>query len=166
MARIAPLDHATGRSGQLLDDVRRKIGCVPILMRMLAHSPVALEGYLSLRDTLASGALPVRLREQIAITVAARNGCNICLVNHSRYGRAAGLADEDIAAAEHGTAADPRSAAALVFARMLLDTRGYVPDSDISIVRGAGFNDAAIIEIAATVALNVFANAVNNLAAK
>jgi alkylhydroperoxidase family enzyme len=39
-----------------------------------------------------------------------------------------------------------------------------VPDGEIAAVRGAGFDDAAMVEIAAAVALNTFANLVNNLA--
>jgi alkylhydroperoxidase family enzyme len=82
----------------------------------------------------------------------------------TRYGRAAGLADDEIEAARRGTSADPARAAALGFARILLDTNGQVPDAGLAAVRAVGFDDTAIIEIAATVALNVFANLINNLA--
>lgn len=59
---------------------------------------------------------------------------------------------------------DPTSTAALGFARILLATRGHVSDADIAAVRSAGFDDTAIVEIAAAVAWNTFANLVNNLA--
>jgi len=162
--RLRPLNHPAGRSETLLDQVQTTMGFVPTLMRVLAHSPAALRGYLSLRDTLASGALPIRLREQIAIAVAATNDCNAYLVSHSRYGRTAGLADEEIAKAQHAVSADPASAAALGFARMLLERRGHVSDAEIAAVRAAGFDDGEIVEIAAAAALNTFANLVNNLA--
>ncbi len=164
MARIEPLDHPAGKAKDLLDEVRTRIGFVPGLMRVLAHSPAALAGYLSLRDVLAGGGLPARLREQIGIAVAVTNDCDACVASHTRYGREAGLADDELAAARRVTSADPASAAALAFARILLDTRGHLSDADIAAVRGAGFDDAAIVEIAAVVAWNTFANLVNNLA--
>jgi uncharacterized peroxidase-related enzyme len=164
MARIEPLDRPVGAAEDLLEGVRTPMGFVPELMRVLAHSPAALAGYLALRDALARGVLPVRLREQIGIAVAATNGCDACLVSHTRYGREAGLADDELAAARRVTSADPASAAALGFARTLLATRGHVSDAEIAAVRAAGFDDAAIVEIAAAVAWNTFANLVNNLA--
>ena len=164
MARIGPLDHPVDKTEELLGQVRMKLGFVPELMRVLAHSPAALAGYLSLRDNLSTGRLPVQLREQIAMTVAAINACDACLASHTRFGREAGLAEDEIKAARHMTSADPASAAALRFARILLDARGHVLDADMAVVRAAGFDDLAIIEITATVALNLFANLVNNLA--
>jgi uncharacterized peroxidase-related enzyme len=162
--RIKPLDHPAGKAEQLLDQVRTTMGFVPALMRVLAHSPAALSGYLSLRDALATGVLPVHLREQIGIAVAAANGCDVCLASHTRYGRDAGLANNEIEAARRATSADPASAAALGFAMLLLDSRGHVSDADIAAVRSAGFDDTAIVEIAAAVASNMLANLVNNLA--
>lgn len=164
MPCLKPLDRPAGQSEALLDQVRASMGFVPTLMRVLAHSPAALAGYLSLRNALALGALPIRLREQIAIAVAATNDCNACLVSHSRYGRSAGLAGEEIANAQHATSVDPASAAALGFARTLLERRGHVSNAEIAAVRAAGFDDGAIVEIAAAAALNTFANLVNNLA--
>ena len=164
MPRIEPLDRPADRSKALLDQVRTTMGFVPALMHVLAHSPAALAGYLSLRDALSHGVLPLRLREQIGIAVAARNNCNVCLASHTRYGREAGLTADEVAAAQHATSADRMTAAALGFARLLLDGRGQVPDTEIAAMHGAGFDDAAIVEIAAAVALNTFANMVNNLA--
>lgn len=164
MPCLKPLDHPVGQSEALLDQVRTSMGFVPTLMRVLAHSPAALTGYLSLRDALTLGALPIRLREQIAIAVAATNDCNACLVSHIRYGRSAGLVGEEIEKAQHATSVDPASAAALGFARMLLERHGHVSNAEIAAVRAAGFDDGAIVEIAAAAALNTFANLVNNLA--
>ena len=60
--------------------------------------------------------------------------------------------------------ADPAAAAALRFAGALSATGGHVSSIECKEIRDAGFTDAAIVEIAAVVAANVFANFVNNLA--
>jgi hypothetical protein len=56
-------------------------------------------------------------------------------------------------------------AAALAFARRVVDTRGHVSDDDIAAVRAAGYDDAAIGELVALVALNTFTNYFNSVAA-
>ena len=46
----------------------------------------------------------------------------------------------------------------------MLDARGRVSDADLADVREAGFDDGAIAEVVANVALNVFTNYFNNVA--
>jgi uncharacterized peroxidase-related enzyme len=156
---------ATGTVKALLDGVDRRLGYLPDLMRVLAHSPAVLRGYLQFSGSLAGSGLGVQLREQIAIAVGATNGCTSCLAAHTQYARAAGLPDSEIDAARDWSSADPTSAAALRFARLVLEAGGgHVRDAALANVRAAGFDDTAIVEIAAVVASNVFTNFINNLA--
>ncbi|MCY1521420.1 putative peroxidase-related enzyme [compost metagenome] len=67
----------------------------------------------------------------------------------------------DMAAAQAGESADPRTAAALRFALKLVDARGQVNDADVQALRAVGFDDRHIVEILAHVALNLFTNYVN-----
>ncbi len=166
MTCIQPLDldQVTGDCRTLLEDLRRDLGFVPTLMRLLSHSPPALKGYLALRASLKRGVLSTQLRERIAIATAATNDCDGCLANHVRFGRAAGLSDDELYAATQSNSTDPAVATALRFARVLTGTRGHVDDAALASLREAGFGDAAIIEIVAVVAVNIFANFVNNLA--
>jgi uncharacterized peroxidase-related enzyme len=166
MTRIQPLDpdRAQGDARALLASLRGELGFVPLLMRLLAHSPPALAGYLGLRASLKESTLAAPLRERIAIAVAAMNECDPCLASHMRFGRDAGLSEGELYAAGQWRSADPAAAAALDFARALWETRGRVDDAALAALRETGFTDAAIIEIVATVAANIFANFVNNLA--
>ena len=43
----------------------------------------------------------------------------------------------------------------------MVEARGQVSQADVQAVRAAGFNDEAIVEILAHVALNLFTNYVN-----
>jgi alkylhydroperoxidase family enzyme len=70
----------------------------------------------------------------------------------------------EIAAARNGESRDPAAQAALTFARRVLDARGHVADAELGAVRAAGFDDAAVIEIVANVALNVLTNYINSMA--
>src|SRR5436305_9863138 len=89
MARITQISHeaASGRARELLDAVMDRLGLVPNMTRAMANSPAALDGYLQLSGALGKGALPARVREQIALAVAQANACDYCLAAHSAIGR-------------------------------------------------------------------------------
>ena len=144
--------------------VNAKLGFTPNMMRTMALSPAALEGYLALSAALARGLLPATLREQIAIAVAEANGCGYCLAAHSTVGKMVGLTNADVLASRRGTVTDLKAAAALEFARVAVAARGDVTDADLKRVREAGYGDAEVAEIVANVALNVFTNYFNLVA--
>jgi uncharacterized peroxidase-related enzyme len=162
---IPTVDHAPAAAQTLLAAVHRQLGVVPNLMKLVAHSPAVLEGYLSLNGALAKGKLDVALRERIALAVAEYNGCDYCLSAHSYLGRnVARLGQYEIDAARDGQSSDPRAAAALRFARQVAQSRGHVGDADLAAVRAAGFDEAGVIEIVANVAVNVLTNYINSVA--
>ncbi len=162
---IPTVDQSVESSKPLLAAVHKQLGMVPNLMKLLGHSPAALEGYLSLNGALGKGKLNSKLRESIALTVAEFNGCDYCLSAHTYLGvNVAKLSEAEIGAARDGHSADPRTAAALHFARRVAETRGRVADSDLATLKAAGFDEASIVEIVVSVALNVLTNYVNNVA--
>lgn len=167
MSRIKAIDPsgAQGQTKQLFDAVKGMLGVVPNMMRQMAASPAVLEGYLALAGALGRGALPPRVREQLALDVGEANGCEYCVSAHTALGRRAGLSDEEVIDSRRGGSADPKTAVLLRFARTLVEARGRITDADVARVRDAGWNDAAIAEVVAHVALNVFTNYFNNVAA-
>ena len=64
-------------------------------------------------------------------------------------------------AAQAGESADPKTAAALKFATTVVRQRAQIDGADVEALRAAGFDDAAIMEIMAHIALNLFTNYVN-----
>lgn len=168
MSRIAipAAEHIPAASQPLLAAVQQQLGMVPNLMKLLARSPAALEGYLSLNGALGKGKLSAGLRERIALAVAEFNGCDYCLSAHSYLAKhVAKLNDDEIAAARDFSSADARQAAALRFALNVAEQRGRVADAELAALRGAGFDEAETLEIVLTVALNILTNYINNAAA-
>lgn len=168
MSRIAipTVESAPAAAGPLLAAVKNKLGTVPNLMKLLANSPQALEGYLSLSGALGKGRLDAGIQERIALAVAEYNGCEYCLAAHAYLGKhVAKLSDAEIEAARGGASADARAAAAAAFALDVARNRGRIDDTALAAVRAAGFGDDAILEIVLHVALNVLTNYVNNVAA-
>jgi uncharacterized peroxidase-related enzyme len=163
MNRLHPVDPATaeGKAKTLLDAVQAGLGLTPNIFRLLANSPAALEAYLSYNRALSHGALPARIREQIALVAAETNGCDYCASAHTAIGKHVGLSQDDIAKALEGRAADPKAEAAVRFAKLLLEKRGRISNSDFSQLQQAGFSEAEIAEIVAHVAINVLTNYFN-----
>jgi uncharacterized peroxidase-related enzyme len=163
VSRINPIDRETTNDHlrKTFDAIQRQLGVVPNMTRTMAQSPAVLDAYLAFGAALRTGLLPASLQEQIALTVAETNGCDYCLSAHSALGRGAGLSSDEVAASRDGRASDGTAAAALQFARALVDRRGAVTEQEIARVRGAGFGDGEIAEIIAHVALNVFTNYFN-----
>lgn len=160
MPRINALDPktATGETKALLDAVQHELGAIPNFIRVLAHSPKALSGFLGLYGALGGARIDKPMQERIALALAESNGCEYCLSAHSAIGRHAGLGDEEMLLNRLGASTDPRAAAAVAFARALNDNAGEITTEEFDSVRSAGFSDAEIVEIIALVALNVFTN--------
>lgn len=158
------IEAAPAAAQPSLAAVKKSLGVVPNMFRLIANSPAALEGYLGLSGALAKGELPAATRERIALAVANVNGCTYCNSAHSYIGRTMLKLDEaEIAANRAGRSTDPKAEAALRFAQKVAVTRGAVPDDDLRTLRMAGYSDAQLVEIVLHVALNVLTNYVNEV---
>ena len=166
MNRISQIDvpQATGNTKQLFEAIQAKLGVVPNLFCVLGNSPAALEGYFNFSSALAAGSFDVKLREQIALTVAASNLCPYCLSAHAFIGGRAGLTAKEIAQAGHAVSAIAKTNAILRLARNIVVHRGEVSDADLDQSRASGLTDGEIVETVANVALNIFTNYVNHVA--
>lgn len=161
----ATIEDAPEASQAMLGAVKKQLGVVPNLFRVVSNSPAALEGYLGLSAALAKGKLPPATRERIALAVAVVNGCSYCLSAHSYIGKnMAKLDSAEIAANRNGTSNDPKAAAAVRFAVKVATLRGHVGDEDVRAVKMSGYDDAQVIEIVQHVALNTWTNYINEVA--
>ena len=163
MNRVSLIDRnaTTAERKELLDAIHGAFGASPNMFRAVANSPAALKGMWGSFGALGGGVIPAKLAEQIAVAVADRNACEYCLAAHTALGRKAGATAEELVAAQAGESADAKTNAALRFALKLVNERGQLTESDVLALRNADFNDEAMVEIIAHVALNLFTNYVN-----
>jgi len=168
MSRIptpAAIEDAPAASRPLLEAVKKQLGVVPNLFRLVANSPAALEGYLGVMGALGKGKLPAPTRERIALAVAELNGCSYCLSAHTYLGKnLAKLDDAEITANRSGASNDPKADAAVRFAVKVARSRGHVGEEEVRAVKSAGYDDAQVIEIVLHVALNTWTNYINEVA--
>jgi uncharacterized peroxidase-related enzyme len=167
MSRIAipSPDETPQATIPMLDAVRKQLGVVPNLMKVVGNSPAALDGYLALNRALANGALGAKTGERIALAIAEFNGCDYCLAAHTYLGkRVAKLDDSEMAANRDGRSNDPKADAAIRFATRVAMERGHVSDAAVRAVKDAGYSDGDVMEIVVHVALNTLTNYVNLVA--
>lgn len=162
-ARLTAINpaEATGKTKELLEAVKAKLGRAPNLIKTLANSPAALEAYLNFSASLSGGLLDGKLREQIALAVGEANRCQYCVSAHTAIGKMAGLDEETLKAARQASSSDAKTDAALKFARSILESRGDVTDDDVKKVKDAGYSEGEITEIVANTVLNIFTNYFN-----
>lgn len=166
MQRIPPADLSkiASRTREQLDAVQRKMGRIPNLHATMANSPAVLTAYLRLHDALSQTSLDTRLRELLAVTVASANDSEYCLSAHTAIGRNLKVDDAELQHAREGASADPKTLAALTFAKTLVEKRGRVSDGDVAALKTAGFGNAAVLEIVASTVLHIFTNYCNHVA--
>ena len=163
MARlpIQSVESATGSNKDTFAAFQKALGMVPNMIRVMGNSPAVLQSYAQFSGAMGTAKLSAKIREQIALLTAQSNACSYCLSAHSALGKMVGLNQAQIDGARRLESDDPRTFAALKFAQAVIDLRGGVGPSDIKAVRAAGFTDAEIAEIVASVALNFFTNFFN-----
>jgi uncharacterized peroxidase-related enzyme len=160
---IRPVE-ATGLNKHLFDGLQSKLGMVPNLAQQLANAPAALKAYLGFGAALSEGKLTGKQREQIAVAVANVNHCDYCLSAHNALGSLQGLTKPELEAAQFGESSDKKDAAILRFAVKVVQQRGHLPVDEVETLRAAGVTDQEVVEVIATVAVNLFTNYFNHIA--
>ncbi|WP_194727017.1 peroxidase-related enzyme [Noviherbaspirillum malthae] len=149
--------------------VQEKAGFVPNVFLTLAHRPAEFRAFFAYHDALMvkdTGSLTKADREMIVTTTSAKNNCLYCVVAHGAllriYAKQPLVADQ--VAVNHLKAdITPRQKAMLDFAvKVCLDSQS-VGDEDYAALRGHGFDDEDIWDIAAITAFFGLSNRLANV---
>ncbi len=166
-ARLTAIDPATatGESKAALDAVEKKMGRIPNIFKLMGNSPAAVNAYLAFSEALSKGLLDAPMRERIAIAVAEVHGCEYCLSAHVAIGKSVGLSDDELNKARQQQSSDPKADAAMSFVRDVIVRKGHIIDADLQEARAGGLSDGEVAELVANLALNIFTNYFNLVAA-
>lgn len=160
MSRINTIerDAANAEQAELLDAIKAQLGMVPNFLKVFANSPAALRAFLGLHGIAGEGSLDAATRERIALAVAQQNGCQYCVSAHTAIAGKAGLKRDEIEANRAGTSQDARAAAAVRFARALVEHSGEITTAELLEIRNAGYSESDIVEIITHVGMNILTN--------
>ncbi|MGE3315723.1 MAG: carboxymuconolactone decarboxylase family protein [Planctomycetaceae bacterium] len=144
--------------------MQQAFGVIPNAAKVMANSPSVLDGFLAFSTAMNGAKIGGKLHKQVKLTTSETNSCDYCTSILSAIAPSAGLSSADILAGRTGNTDDRRTKAALAFANDVLESRGKVSNQRLNGVRDAGFGDAEIVEIVASVVLGCFTNFLNNVA--
>jgi len=137
-------------------------GKVPSAVARLATSPELLNGFLKLSAIFESTTLEPLDREVLIMTVAARNGCHVCVAMHTATLHRLSATPELVAALRSQSALpEPRLEALRTFVHTVMNTAGEVPDEALEAFVDAGFTPRNALEVVlgiGTYTLSTFAN--------
>ncbi len=156
-------ENAAPQTAEMYDKIKQKMGKVPNTIKAMGNSPAAVGFYLQGKGALAQGTLDAAEAEVIALVTAEANGCEYCAAAHTGAARAAGLSADEALAIRQGKPSDAKHKVLANFTRRVIDTKGFVEDADVQAVRDAGYDDGAIAEVTAHIAINYYTNIINHV---
>lgn len=158
-------EQASPELKRLYEMLRAEFGFVPDFYKALGLLPRTIEGQLALAPAILSdGALPQKVKEQIAVVVSGLNTSSYCIAMHIEQLRQFGIEKplgRKLAVDYRSAAVEPNVQALFRYADKLTRKPGDIEKADVDALRAAGWNDEQIIETVLTIALFGFFNRVS-----
>ena len=172
-------EHAISRYpvpdiNDLPDDIRQRIlgvqekaGFVPNVFLALAHRPDEFRAFFAYHDALMEkdGNLTKADREMIVVATSGDNTCQYCVVAHGAILRIRAkdpLVADQVAVNYRKADITPRQRAMLDFALKVSNDARSIGDADFETLRGHGFDDEDIWDIAGITAFFGLSNRMAN----
>ena len=150
--------------------VQEKAGFVPNVFLVLAHRPDELRAFFAYHDALMErdSGLSKAEKEMIVVATSNDNNCQYCVVAHGAILRIRAkhpLIADQVAINYRKADITPRQKAMLDFAMTVSNESGSIGDEHFETLRGHGFSDEDIWDIAAITALFALSNRMANFTA-
>ena len=134
--------------------IQGKVGFVPNVFLALAHRPEEFRAFFAYHDALMEKDSGVSKadREMIVVATSADNGCQYCVMAHGAILRIRAknpLIADQVAVNYRKADITPRQMAMLDFAMKVSNDSKSICDEDFETLRGHGFSDEDIWDIAA-----------------
>jgi len=147
--------------------VQEKAGFVPNVFLVLAHRPEEFRAFFAYHDALMEkeGGLTKAEREMIVVATSNANGCQYCVIAHGAVLRIRAknpLIADQIAINYLKADITPKQKAMLDFAMQVAMDSVSVSDEDLDELRGHGFTDDDIWDIAGITAFFGMSNRMAN----
>ncbi|WET77644.1 carboxymuconolactone decarboxylase family protein [Amycolatopsis sp. QT-25] len=142
------LETAPEAARRPMEAAIRRLGRLPTAVARLATSPELLDGFLKLSASFEQTTLDPFARETVVMTVATRNGCEVCIELHTAKLKRL-RAGEDVVAAlrSQEPVPDERLEAVRQFTLAVLETAGGVDDETLRAFLGHGYTERNALEV-------------------
>ena len=157
-------DSVSPAAKEILNGLKKKNGKVHNIYASMANSPAALKALLSFKQALSGGVLSDKEAEVISLVCAEVNQCGYCLAAHTAIAKMAGISAEEAKEFRNGNSQDVKTDALAKLVQEIVITQGRPCEEKLKTFYGAGYDDAALTEVIANVALNIYTNYFNHIA--
>ena len=142
------LESAPAAARPAMTAVAQKQGYLPVAVARLASSPELLGGFLKMSALFESTTLDPLSRETLIMTVAARNGCHLCVAMHTAKLTALGADAGVIAALRDGSPLpDERLETVRQFTLAVISASGAVDDGTLQSFLAHGYTSRNALEV-------------------
>lgn len=149
----------------LLENAKQAFGFVPNLLGILASSPAALDGYMSLNEILGRSSLSPIERQVVMLTVNRLNDCRYCMAAHTTSARGSGMNEAVVEALRRGDHLDQEDLEALRgLAEEMVTSKGRPSEAALSKFSVAGYTGAHLLDVVLCLATKTLSNYANHLA--
>ncbi|CAI9677795.1 carboxymuconolactone decarboxylase family protein [Elizabethkingia anophelis] len=146
-------------SKAILESVEKKMGKIPNLYATIGYSSSALKAMLETEASLAhDSSFTAKEREAINLIVSQVNQCDYCLAAHTTIAKMRGFTEEDTLEIRKGGFSDEKSDAIIKLAQSIANNKGSAENKVLENFFNAGYDEKALIELTALVALRSFTN--------
>jgi len=155
---------APNNSVPVLETAEKAYGFIPNLIAVLAESPAAAKGYLTLSDIFDGSSLTAAERQVVILTANRYNECHYCMAAHSVVAEMQNVPQQVVDAIRDDLPIENVKLEALrQFTIRVVDQRGWVSEVDIHAFLQAGYNQQQIIEVILGVSLKTLSNYLNHI---
>ncbi|MBP0904275.1 carboxymuconolactone decarboxylase family protein [Mariniflexile gromovii] len=152
-------DQLNSESQSILESVEKKMGQIPNLYATIGYSSSALKSMLETETSLAhNSSFTAKEREAINLIVSQVNECNYCLAAHTAIAKMRGFTEEDTLEIRKGTFSEAKLDAAIKLAQSITNNKGNAGNVVLENFLNAGYDEKALVELTALVALRSFTN--------
>lgn len=157
--QVPEKDTLNAASQAILETVQSKMGKIPNLYATIGYSSSALKAMMDTEAALSSdSSFSAKEREAINLIVSQVNNCDYCLAAHSITAKLRGFTEEDTIAIRKAQYSDAKLNAAILLAQSITSNKGSANQSDLDQFFEVGYDEKALIEVTALVALRSFTN--------
>lgn len=152
-------EQLSSESQTILESVEKKMGKIPNLYATIGYSSSALKSMLETEASLAhDSSFTAKEREAVNLIVSQVNECNYCLAAHTTLAKMKGFTEEDTLEIRKGGFSDEKFDAIIKLAQSIANNKGTAGNATLENFFNAGYDEKALVELTALVALRSFTN--------
>ncbi|MFQ4142055.1 carboxymuconolactone decarboxylase family protein [Chlorogloeopsis sp. ULAP02] len=162
---IHTIETAPQDSKEALVHAQNTFGFIPNLEGVFAEAPTLLKSSMTLWDLFATTSFSSIEQQVIYLTANYEHECDYCMAAHSGLAKMIGMPVDYIQALRNGTPLNhPKLQALHHFTQRMIQTRGWIKDSEIEEFLAAGYNKRQVLEVILGIAIKIMHNYTNHIA--